>query len=611
MVRVHQAVLHQPSELEQPANTRVLRVVQLRKEFHFYQRPWDRIIEWISGGRLQRSQIFVALKDITFDVAQGQAIGIIGANGAGKSTLLKIICGTLFPTAGQVALVGRVASLLELGAGFHVDFTGRQNIAFNARFLGLGNEEIHERMDAIIEFSELGDFIDRPLRTYSSGMYVRLAFAVVANVNPQILIIDEALAVGDAYFQQKCMRRIRQFREEGVSLLFVSHDPTAVKTLCEEALLLHHGAIVDQGRPEAVLANYNTLIAREAGSREILSLESKQSSATGDSAPQRSGNFAAVIEKINVRDQQGQECRSFLAGEEMTITAQVFCLEDIRDLTVGILIRDRLGNDVYGTNTYHQQIDIPPCQVGNTVEVTFRFSLDLGPGEYSLTVAAHTFDVHIHDSFDWIERALVVKILSPLAGRFIGVAFLRPRVTYQRETRKREAEDWALTLTQIFGHSFPHELRMENEGNPWRLTGWYMSEGIGEEAFCWTKEDFSFLLDLRGSELCLEVGVNRPGAEAEPLEISSWIFDQPLAPLLVSGKKPWAVYTLPIPRSYRVAHGQVRMRVQGWCPAESGMGEDRRILGIRIRRIWIVETPQNIREKHSEESISRTSASGD
>src|SRR5215831_17789840 len=285
MVRVHQAVLHQPSKLEQSANEPVLRVVRLRKEFHFYQRPWDRIIEWISGGRLQRSQIFVALKDITFHVAQGQAIGIIGANGAGKSTLLKIICGTLFPTAGHVELVGRVASLLELGAGFHPDFTGRQNIVFNARFLGLSDEEIHERMGAIIEFSELREFIDRPLRTYSSGMQVRLAFAVVANVNPRILIIDEALAVGDAYFQQKCIRCIRQFREEGVTLLFVSHDPTTVKTLCDEALLLHHGAVVDRGRPEKVLANYNTLIAREAGTRDILSLESKQGT-TEDTTPQ-------------------------------------------------------------------------------------------------------------------------------------------------------------------------------------------------------------------------------------------------------------------------------------------------------------------------------------
>src|SRR5262245_36169069 len=331
---LHSVPNNQAEPEKQPAEI-IMRVLQLSKEFRFYRRPWDRLVEWVSGGRLQRSHIFTALKDLTFDVARGEALGIIGANGAGKSTLLKIICGTLHPTFGRVELSGRVASLLELGTGFHPDFTGRQNIVFNARFLGLSDEEIHERMASMIAFSELGEFIERPLRTYSSGMQVRLAFAVVANVNPRILIIDEALAVGDAYFQQKCMRRIRQFREEGVTLLFVSHDPTAVKTLCDEALLLHHGAVIDRGRPEKVLADYNTLIAREAGSRDILSLESKQGAAE-DVTPQRSGNFAAVIEQISIRDVRGQECRSFVAGEEAAITIRVLCLEEIQDLTVGI-----------------------------------------------------------------------------------------------------------------------------------------------------------------------------------------------------------------------------------------------------------------------------------
>ena len=253
----------------------VLRVEGLSKEFRFYSHPWQRLLEWLSGGSIKRSQIFHALRDITFEVKRGSALGIVGVNGAGKSTLLKIICGTLYPTAGQVALSGRVASLLELGTGFHPDFTGRQNIFFNARFLGLKDEEIQDRMENILAFSELDAFIDRPLRTYSSGMVLRLAFAVMANVDPQLLIIDEALSVGDAYFQQKCIQRIRQFREQGVTLLFVSHDPGAVKTLCTEALLLHQGKLLDTGRPDDVLAGYNTLIARQVGNREIFSLEAE------------------------------------------------------------------------------------------------------------------------------------------------------------------------------------------------------------------------------------------------------------------------------------------------------------------------------------------------
>ena len=592
MASAFHVVSRAQDEWERASTATALRVMQLSKEFRFYPHPWDRLLEWLSAGRLQRSQIFIALKDVTFAVAQGQALGIIGANGAGKSTLLKIICSTLYPTTGRVELSGRVASLLELGTGFHPDFTGRQNIVFNARFLGLSDEEIHERMSSMIAFSELGEFIDRPLRTYSSGMQVRLAFAVVANVNPRILIIDEALAVGDAYFQQKCIRRIRQFREEGVTLLFVSHDPTAVKTLCDEALLLHHGAVIDHGRPEKVLANYNTLIAREAGTRDILLLESKQGT-TKDTTPQRSGNFAAVIEQISVCDVRGQECRSFLAGEEATITTRVLCLEEIQDLTVGILIRDRLGNDVYGTNTYHQQIEIPPCKVGNIVEVVFRLALNLGPGEYHLTVAAHTFDVHVYDSFDWIERALVLKIIPPLAGKCIGVAFLQPTVTYQRATNQREPERWEQTLALIFGQNFSRELRVAQTGKPWLLAGWYAPEGTGETAFCWTQESFSFLLDLRGPELCLEMGADRPDIGDEPITVSTWLFDLPLKPFILGGRGPWAVYTLPIPRSYQVAHGLVRMRVKGWCPAKSGAGEDRRILGLRLRRIWIAEKYQD------------------
>src|SRR5581483_7454336 len=524
MASVPHVVPHEQGELERIPAASALRVMQLSKEFRFYSHPWDRLVEWLSLGRLQRSQIFVALKEVTFAVSQGQALGIIGANGAGKSTLLKIICGTLYPTTGRVELSGRVASLLELGTGFHPDFTGRQNIVFNARFLGLSDEEIHERMAAMIAFSELGEFIDRPLRTYSSGMQVRLAFAVVANVSPRILIIDEALAVGDAYFQQKCIRRIRQFREEGVTLLFVSHDPTAVKTLCDEALLLHHGAVIDRGRPEKVLTNYNILIAREAGTRDILSLEPKQEAAE-DTATQRSGTFAAVIEQVSVRDTHGQECRSFLAGEEATITTRVLCLEEIQDLTIGILIRDRLGNDVYGTNTHHQQIEIPPCKAGNSVEIHFRLALNLGPGEYHLTVAAHTFDVHVYDSFDWIERALVLKILPPPAGKCIGVAFLQPTVTYQQVTNQRASESWGQTLARIFGRHFSRELRVAQTGKPWLLAGWHAPEGAGETAFRWTQESFSFLLDLRGPELCLEMGCDRPRPHigSEPVAVLTWI----------------------------------------------------------------------------------------
>jgi lipopolysaccharide transport system ATP-binding protein len=573
-------------QTQHEAGESILRVSGLRKEFRFYHHPWDRALEWITGGYLQRSQVFTALHEVTFEIAKGAALGIIGANGAGKSTLLKIICGTLYPTAGRVELAGRVASLLELGTGFHPDFSGRQNIVFNARFLGLSDVEIHERMTAIVAFSELGEFIDRPLRTYSSGMYLRLAFAVVANVEPQLLVIDEALAVGDAYFQQKCMRRIRQFRDDGVTLLFVSHDPGAVKTLCSEALLLHQGRLIERGRPDEVLESYNTLIAREAGSREILSLEREQG-AGATTAARRSGSFLAVVEQVRLCDARGEACRSFIAGEEATITVRILCLDDVTEPTIGILIRDRLGNDIYGTNTYHQQMVTGGYRPGEVLEVSFRLALNLGPGEYTLTVAVHTLDVHIHDSFDWIDRLLVFKVLPPLTGKFIGTTFLQPCVAHHREDRPYRPEDWCRVLAHVFGHTFPRDLTMTHDGKPWLFSGWYPVEGQGESAFCWTSPTFAFLIDLRGEHLHVELGTDNPTAETTPLRVAAWVFAHSLGELAVQRAENWSVCSLPIPEAYRIPHGFVRVQVEGWCPAEVGLNADQRILGVRVRRLWV------------------------
>ena len=577
----------------------VLRVGGVSKEFRFYRHPWDRLLEWVSAGRVQRSQRFVALREISFEVSPGAALGIVGANGAGKSTLLKIIAGTLYPSAGRVELNGRVASLLELGTGFHPDFTGRQNLIFNARFLGLSDAEIDERLAAMIAFAELGEFMDRPLRTYSSGMQIRLAFAVVANVSPHILIIDEALSVGDAYFQQKCIQRIRQFRDEGVTLLFVSHDPGAVKTLCTEAVLLHHGQIVERGKPDDVLASYNTLIARAAGSRAILAAEAKRAGAPVEAEhagspeehrPHRSGNFSAIVEHVSLCDARGQECRSFIAGEEAVITIRALCLDTIADPTVGMLIRDRLGNDVYGTNTHSQQVMTGQYDIGQTVQVSFRFGLNLGPGEYTLTVAVHTLDVHIFDCFDWIDRLLVFKVLPPLGSKFIGTAFLHPEITSTRLTDRRGLEEYDTILGQVFGSDCPQELSMaaDNAANArWLLSGWYPPEGSGGEAFCWTHAHFSFLINLSEAHLFVEIGTDRPVSADAAAQVTVWFFDQPLGTLSLRQPGGWAVCSLPIPQACRVRRGLIRMVTDGWSPVETQESGDQRVLGVRLRRMWI------------------------
>ena len=599
-----------------------LRVEGLSKEFRFYPHPWQRLLEWLSGGYIKRSQVFHALRDITFEVTRGSALGIVGVNGAGKSTLLKIICGTLYPTAGQVAVSGRVASLLELGTGFHPDFTGRQNILFNARFLGLSDEEIQDRMEDILAFSELEAFIDRPLRTYSSGMVLRLAFSVMANVDPQLLIIDEALSVGDAYFQQKCIQRIRQFREQGVTLLFVSHDPGAVKTLCTQALLLHHGELLDTGRPDDVLASYNTLIARQVGNREIFALEAGRQKTTletpagahpgdpGDQdnlAPRRSGSFQAIVEDVQIIDQHNQEGRNFIAGEQIGIHVRARCLDAVDEPTIGILIRDRLGNDVYGTNTYLQQLHVGECRTGDIIEAHFQMPLNLGPGEYNLTVAVHTLDVHMHECFDWVDRALVFKVLPPVSGQFIGTSFLQPEVMYQRvpsgglaSKQQGDSVGWEQALTAAFGTEFPRTLCVAESQKPWLLSGWYPPEienGIG---FRWTEEHVSFLIDLRGETLSFEMYIDQPAGEqvsdSETAEVSkvsktnmleAWVFDQPLGIVELKRNGEWNVCSVPIPLALRVAHGFVRMHMPGWSPAGLGISDDTRRLGIRLQRIWV------------------------
>ncbi|MFN8517562.1 MAG: ABC transporter ATP-binding protein [Chloroflexia bacterium] len=227
-------------------------VAGLSKAYRLYRRPSDRLRELL-WPRRQRGKVFWALRDVSLAIPQGQVLGLIGPNGSGKSTLLQLIAGVLQPTSGAVAAHGRVTALLELGAGFNPEFTGRENIMLNATLLGLTEAEARAHTPEIIEFAGIGQFLDQPVKTYSSGMYVRLAFAIAVSVQPDILIVDEALAVGDAYFQQRCMRRMRQFRDEGKTIIFVSHDTAAVKALCDRAILLREGQIVDDGRPDEVV----------------------------------------------------------------------------------------------------------------------------------------------------------------------------------------------------------------------------------------------------------------------------------------------------------------------------------------------------------------------
>ncbi|MCU0806737.1 MAG: ABC transporter ATP-binding protein [Candidatus Contendobacter sp.] len=401
-----------------------IRVTHIGKAYKRYPHRWARLREWFTPGGLARHQAHWVMRGVTFTVAPGEAVGIIGHNGAGKSTLLKIIAGTTQASEGTIEVTGRVAALLELGMGFHPDFTGRQNVFMAGQLLGHSVAALEQHFPDIEAFAEIGDYIDQPVRTYSSGMQVRLAFSVATAIRPDILIVDEALSVGDAYFQHKSFARIRQFRDQGTTLLFVSHNPGAVKTLCNRAILLDQGIMARDGDPDDVLDYYNAVIARLESEQHIRELETDAAKSAI-----RSGNQAAVIETVEL-ESAGQSVRAVRIGDPVQFLIDLGVNADLEELTVGILIRDRLGNDVFGTNTWYLNASRPHPRAGDRYRVAFEIpALNLGIGNYSLSVALHSGEVHVANNYDWWNRALVFQVVPGSRFRAIGVAYL-PTVSH-------------------------------------------------------------------------------------------------------------------------------------------------------------------------------------
>ena len=395
----------------------------LGKAYKLYSRKWGRAAEWVGLGVHHR--LTWVLRDVSFDIEPGEAVGVVGANGAGKSTLLKLITGTVRPTAGAYETGGRIAALLELGIGFHPEFTGRQNAYMAGNILGISRERIQSLMAEIEDFAEIGDYIDQPVRTYSSGMQVRLAFSVATAVRPDILIVDEALSVGDTYFQHKSFDRIRRFRDAGTTLLFVSHSPGPVKTLCNRALLLDHGVLLRDGAPDAVLDYYNALIAAQREEYEI-----RQGAGEHGVTVTRSGTAEATIEQVELLC-EGRPVQALRSGQAATFRIHVSARTDLPQLTAGILIRDRLGNDVFGTNTYHLGLSRHGVVAGTRMVLDFSFdSLDLGVGSYGIAAALHAGEQHTNANFDWWDQALVIQVLRGSAPAAVGVCMLPVRATW-------------------------------------------------------------------------------------------------------------------------------------------------------------------------------------
>jgi homopolymeric O-antigen transport system ATP-binding protein len=402
-----------------------IRVEGVGKAYKQYPTRWSRMLEWALPFAPPRHRLTWVLQDVTFALAPGEAVGIVGNNGAGKSTLLKIITGTSQPTTGSVAIAGSVAALLELGMGFHPEFTGRQNVFMAAQLLGLAVEEIESLMPRIEAFAEIGEYIDRPVRIYSSGMMVRLAFSVATARRPDVLIVDEALSVGDAYFQHKSFDRIRELRAQGTTLLIVSHDRAAIQSICDRAILLDGGRVAKQGTPEEIMDFYNALLA-EQERRTVRQQE------VGGRVGTTSGTGEATVVEIALRSADGEQREIIGVGDSVTLDIAVDVHAELPELVLGYVIKDRLGQQVYGTNTHHLRQTLKAVRAGEKIRFRFDFPANLGEGTYSIAVALHTGDTHLARNYEWRDLALVFRVNARDVGKFVGVAWLPPRLEILR-----------------------------------------------------------------------------------------------------------------------------------------------------------------------------------
>src|SRR5258707_2707803 len=378
-----------------------LRVESVSKQYRIYDRPSDRLKELLTRGRWKWHREFWALQDSSFEIQKGTTTGIVGPNGSGKSTLLQIIAGTLDPTHGNVWVNGRVAALLELGAGFNFEFTGIENISTNAALMGFSRSEASARLAEIERFAEIGDFIHQPVKTYSSGMYVRLAFAIAVNSDPEILIVDEALSVGDSIFQHRCVRRIKEMQERGTTVLFVSHEPTLVRALCSRAILIYQCEALADGPHVDVLNRYQRLImAREAnyeaGDRatddgalqtaragvEVEHPEPREVARAPLSYQYRHGSGDAEVIYAELLDADEQPVELVETGDPVYLRMRFLFHRDVARPVCGFMIRSRHGINVYGTNTDQRGLELGAARRGEIVEATFAFNCWLGQEHY-------------------------------------------------------------------------------------------------------------------------------------------------------------------------------------------------------------------------------------
>ena len=402
-------------------NMSVLQVENVGKTYAQYRSELARVLSWF-GLPAKPAVQHCVLRGVSFSIAPGEAVGIVGQNGAGKSTLLKIVTGTQLPTTGHVQVNGRTGSILELGMGFNPDFTGRQNAYHSAGLMGVSQAEIETVMPAIEEFAEIGEYFDQAVNTYSSGMQMRVAFSVITAFRPDLLIVDEALSVGDTYFQHKSFNRIREFQETGTALLIVSHDRSVIQSLCNRAVLLDHGKVVKDGNPEAVMDYYNALIAeKENATIKVKTLPDGKVQTI-------SGTGEASVASISLLDDQGNPVEFVNVGDSALLKIQVKINQNLPVLVLGYMIKDRLGQTMYGTNTWHTKQIAHDLIQGDYLTFHIRFLMNLGPGTYSISTALVSTETHMADNYEWRDLACVFEVVNIDKAKFAGSAWLHPTI---------------------------------------------------------------------------------------------------------------------------------------------------------------------------------------
>lgn len=394
---------------------RVIAVQNVSKSFALFRNPAQRVRQLLPGAPPVHE--FWALRGISLRVENGEVVALIGPNGSGKSTLLQIVCGVLQPTTGRVLCAGRVTGLLELGAGFNPDFTGRENVYVSGEVMGLARRQIDARFQDITDFAEIGEFMDRPVREYSSGMYLRLAFSTAIHVDPDILVVDEALAVGDAVFSARCVRKFEEFRTAGKTVLLVSHDLGLVKRLASRAVFLVDGQVRFLGAANDAVNRYVGFVLERQ--------HDDHAARDGSGASFRHGDGASHIVDVAITDRFGRKCGVFEAGDHLRVRVQAEMRRDVDEPVVGLLIRNRIGIDVFGTNTRVEGITIGPVAAGSILEVCFELECAFARNEYTVTVATQYSD---GASQDWVDDVAPFKVIN--TADIAGVVHLPTVIQY-------------------------------------------------------------------------------------------------------------------------------------------------------------------------------------